>query len=46
VPSAGPDLAAASTQSTDGGPALGLILVAVAAVAFAALGVLQVRRTR
>ncbi len=47
VSSAGPDLApTASTQPTDGGPAIGLVLVAIAALVFAALGVLQVRRAR
>jgi hypothetical protein len=41
----GPDpVAAASTQPAGDGPALGLLLVAVAGLAFAALGVLQIRR--
>ena len=47
VPTAGPDpAAAASTKSTGDGPPLGLILVAIAGLAFAAIGVLQVRRAR
>jgi hypothetical protein len=47
VSSAGPDPGgAASTQRNDGEPALGLVLVVIAGLAFAALGVLQVRRAR
>lgn len=45
--SAGPDLTpTASTQPTDAGPVVGLVLVAIAALAFAALGVFQARRAR
>jgi hypothetical protein len=44
---AGPDTAAAaSIQSIGGGPALGLILLAVALLAFAVIGVLNLRRAR
>lgn len=47
VSSAGPDVTpTASTQPPDGGPAVGLVLVAIAALTFAALGVLHVRRAR